>query len=341
MPSARPGSAAASSAAVGDGPSTVTAGLIDQLPSNLNVDMFCLESMDVDVGRPAKVDRVLLADDRVMRNLLAVETKWLPSCSDPFKDFQKELRPEMREKLSDWMFTVCEEERCETGVFLLSMNYVDRSLCCLPIRKSQLQLLGAVCLLIASKVKQTNHLTSSLLSYYTDYSVLPDDIRDWELMVLTVLNWDTSSVTAFDFLPLILCRLPFLLPSDEESFDGIRSKFIRHAETLAAAHCISRHCSFFLPSTVAAASISVAARLIMADKWTEDWEGQLKNIIDCDIDCLVSCREQIFQTIPKQFDIIIPADSTTRRENVDSDKEDKNSPQPKRITPPDVTDIQL
>lgn len=56
------------------------------------------------------------------------------------------------------------------------MNYVDRILSGMKIRKSQLQLVGAVCLFIASKFRQCKTLHSDVLSYFTDYSVTTQEI---------------------------------------------------------------------------------------------------------------------------------------------------------------------
>lgn len=54
---------------------------------------------------------------------------------------------------------------------------MDRFLCICPISRSQFQLLGAVCLLLATKIRQCYALTADLLCAYTDYSVKSDEIR--------------------------------------------------------------------------------------------------------------------------------------------------------------------
>ena len=54
------------------------------------------------------------------------------------------------------MIEVCEEEGSTDNVALLAVNYIDRNMSMVDIDRSQLQLLGAVGLLIASKLGNTD-----------------------------------------------------------------------------------------------------------------------------------------------------------------------------------------
>ena len=72
---------------------------------------------------------------------------------------------------------VCEEQSCEDQVFPLAVNFLDRFLCACAISRRQLQLSGAVCLLIASKIRQCHLISIDLLCYYTDHSVTPEEMK--------------------------------------------------------------------------------------------------------------------------------------------------------------------
>lgn len=56
------------------------------------------------------------------------------------------------------------------------MNYLDRFLSLEPVKKSRLQLLGATCMFVASKMKETIPLTAEKLCIYTDNSIRPDEL---------------------------------------------------------------------------------------------------------------------------------------------------------------------
>jgi len=71
---------------------------------------------------------------------------------------------------------VCEEERCQREVFPLAMNLLDRFLAVVRIRKTQLQLLGSVCLFIASKLRQSRPISPKALVQYTDWSITLEEL---------------------------------------------------------------------------------------------------------------------------------------------------------------------
>ncbi|XP_029042246.2 G1/S-specific cyclin-D2 isoform X2 [Osmia bicornis bicornis] len=188
------------------------------------MDLLCCETTESECR--AYADPALLGDDRVLQNLLKTEERYAPS-SSYFECVQRDISPLMRKIVAEWMLEVCEEQKCQDEVFPLSMNYVDRFLSICPIRKSQLQLLGTACLLLASKLREPSPLTAEVLVFYTDNSITMDDLWRWEQLVVSKLKWELSAVTPGDFLMHILSRLP--VPG---SWDPVMVR--RHAQTFIA-----------------------------------------------------------------------------------------------------------
>ena len=68
--------------------------------------LLCLEEVDSLQVAPKRAftHETLLKDKRVLRNLLAKEDAYMPSCT--YFVFQKEIRPYMRTVLTKWMLDV-------------------------------------------------------------------------------------------------------------------------------------------------------------------------------------------------------------------------------------------
>ncbi|XP_051464065.1 G1/S-specific cyclin-D2 isoform X1 [Apus apus] len=211
-----------------------------------NMELLCCE---VDPIRRALPDPNLLYDDRVLHNLLTIEERYLPHCSY-FKCVQKDIQPFMRRMVATWMLEVCEEQKCEEEVFPLAMNYLDRFLAVVPTRKCHLQLLGAVCMFLASKLKEAIPLTAEKLCIYTDNSIKPQELLEWELVVLGKLKWNLAAITPHDFIEHILRKLP--LPKDKLLL--IR----KHAQTFIALCATDFNFAMYPPSMIATGSVGAA-----------------------------------------------------------------------------------
>ena len=144
------------------------------------------------------VDQVLLTDKRVMDNMLAEETSH--TVRDYCDNIQTEVAPHMRKIVTDWMLEVCEDQHCQSEVFFLAVNYLDRFLSLVNIKKTQFQLVASVCILLASKFSQVVPISSEQLVIYTDNSVSVEQLRHWEIEVLNVLQWELGASTAHSFL---------------------------------------------------------------------------------------------------------------------------------------------
>ena len=138
-------------------------------------------------------DPLLIRDERVLRNVLRLDEDYQgsngikqlhsssnnnnrPEVKNYFKSVQREIKPHMRKIVADWMMEVCEEQHCHPEVFSLAINYLDRVLSLINIRKSQFQLLSSVCIFLASKFKESVPLCAEKLVVYADFSITSEEI---------------------------------------------------------------------------------------------------------------------------------------------------------------------
>ncbi|KAI1888396.1 hypothetical protein AGOR_G00184710 [Albula goreensis] len=250
------------------------------------MELLCLEMDTVLRARP---DPNLLYDDRVLQSLLTIEERFLPQCSY-FKCVQKDIQPFMRRMVATWMLEVCEEQKCEEEVFPLAMNYLDRFLAVVRTRKCNLQLLGAVCMFLASKLKETRPLTAEKLCIYTDNSIKPQELLEWELVVLGKLKWNLAAVTPNDFIEHIMRKLP--LP--KEKLTLIR----KHVQTFIALCATDFNFAMYPPSMIATGSFGAAICGLQLDDGDQSLLGDnltdlLAKITNTEVDCLKACQEQI------------------------------------------------
>lgn len=119
-------------------------------------------------------DPALLADGRVLENVLRGQHRQV---LDYFGlAIQTAVKPHMRKIVADWMLEVTEEQKCSPEIFSLAMNYMDRVLSRVDIRKDQFQLLASVCIFLASKFKESNPLCADKLVIYSDFSIATEEI---------------------------------------------------------------------------------------------------------------------------------------------------------------------
>ncbi|XP_034825429.1 G1/S-specific cyclin-D2-like [Maniola hyperantus] len=214
-------------------------------------------TMDMCVAGP---DRALDRDRRLLPNLLILERVHALHI-DYFQHVQIDIQPFMRKVVTTWMLEVCEEQQCEEQVYPLAVSYMDRFLAQRAISRQQLQLLAVTALLLASKFRQCHPLSVDLLCAYTDNSVFPQEVRQWEVMLLQRLNWQLSIATAFDFVEPLLARVPW----------GRSNPLVRiHALTLTSVCYTETEFLLVPPSLIAVACITAAARGLRVRMTTND-----------------------------------------------------------------------
>ena len=149
---------------------------LSHTPLSVAMDSFSAESLPPTVM--AISDPSQLNDSRVLQNLLRNEHRFAPSVPDFMTTVQRgEILPEHRKLVADWMLGIIHEKQSQPEVFWVAINLMDRFLCTCQIRKSQLQLLGAVCILVASKIREPRSIPGSDLIKYTDDSITAEELK--------------------------------------------------------------------------------------------------------------------------------------------------------------------
>ncbi|KAK4887266.1 hypothetical protein RN001_003537 [Aquatica leii] len=276
----------------------------------------------------AQKDPTIFRDVRVIENLLKDESMYVCPC-DYFTDVQVEIQPYMRNVVATWMMEVCEEQMCEEQVFPLAVNYMDRFLCVCVIKRQQLQLLGATCLLIASKIRSSTILTIDLLRAYTDYSITHSHITSWELLVLSKLQWNAAGITGFDYIDQITDRFAW----------GSESSYLRrHAHTLVSICYTEPALIQVTPSLIASACICAAMRGLRMSS-TDNATMDICNLLNIDLENLESLRIFIDQAVERGIPSTTEKTSTYPNPNSCSNSAFESPKYGQPETPPEVENV--
>merc|ERR1711862_1060624 len=225
--------------------------------------------MIIDV--PAETDPVIANDKRVLENMLNAEND--VTVYDYCANKDSKIAPHMRKIVTDWMLEVCEDQQCKSEVFFLSINYLDRFLSRVNIQKEQFQLCASVCILLASKFSQVVPISTDKLVIYTDSSVTAQELRQWEIKILNVLQWELSSVTSHSFLQHYIHGL-----ENKINIEKVRN----HAESIAAMAATEYAFICAKQSVLAAAALSVAVKEEVEDeKEHKGINEKLAQMINC------------------------------------------------------------
>ncbi|XP_071543380.1 G1/S-specific cyclin-D2-like [Panulirus ornatus] len=260
------------------------------------MELYCSEPPACSEGPIAQEDPTLLADTRVLDNLLQLQPYTMPP-QNYFKHIQKDIKPNMRKVVTRWMLELCEEHACEEQVFSVAVNFLDRFLCACVIQTTQLQLLGAVCLLLASKLRQCRPFSIELLSFYMVYEVSQEEIRRWELLLVSKLAWDLSPITACDFVDHLLRRVPRVN----------REPLVRkHATIFVMLAATELEFVHIEPSAVAVAAITAAVRGLYVSEWSNVL-STLAAAVNLDAHALLPVVDQIDLVVENESAILPPS----------------------------------
>lgn len=212
----------------------------------------------------------------------------------------------IRKKTVDWL--------CETGESLhitsesihKAVVYLDVIMSENTIVESDLQPLGLVCLLIAAKMSEKDRPVAQIKSLLMkQMSILPTQIRRYEMQVLSLLRWDLQCVTPMDFVQFFV-QQGILFTNDRVlSSTGPKlpsSKLALTARQYAeffADMCLQEYAFLSTTSLHLAASVLAAARKML--KTENIWSPQLAMMTGVQYTEISKTVEQIFKIYNKLF----------------------------------------
>eukprot|EP01116_Phalansterium_solitarium_P006323 TRINITY_DN18628_c0_g1_i1.p1 TRINITY_DN18628_c0_g1~~TRINITY_DN18628_c0_g1_i1.p1 ORF type:complete len:393 (+),score=138.95 TRINITY_DN18628_c0_g1_i1:166-1344(+) len=126
------------------------------------------------------------------------QSRYTPS--DKYMEVQTDLHPSMRSILVDWLVEVAEEYKLASETLYLCVNYVDRYLSEKKVVRGKLQLLGVVCMLLASKFEEVYAPAVDEFVYISDNTYTKKEIFELETLVLGVLKFNLAAPTVKTFL---------------------------------------------------------------------------------------------------------------------------------------------
>uniref|UniRef100_A0A673B1N7 G2/mitotic-specific cyclin-B2 n=1 Tax=Sphaeramia orbicularis TaxID=375764 RepID=A0A673B1N7_9TELE len=125
--------------------------------------------------------------------------------SSRFLQMHPRIEPRMRSILLDWMMEVSEAFTLQRHTFYLAQDYFDRFMQRqYNVQKESLQVIGATCLFLASKMEESRAVKLKQVVDVGDGAYTEQDVRRVELLILKTLGWRLSSDTALFWLELYL-----------------------------------------------------------------------------------------------------------------------------------------
>ncbi|KAA8537813.1 hypothetical protein F0562_027607 [Nyssa sinensis] len=183
---------------------------------------------------------------------------------DYIEKIQKDVTPNMRAILVDWLVEVAEEYKLLSDTLYLTISYIDRFLSLNVIHRQRLQLLGVSSMLIASKYEEISPPHVEDFCYITDNTYTKEEMVKMEADVLKSLKFEMGNPTIKTFLR----KFTGVAQEDYKS-PNLQLEFLEYY--LAELSLLDHGCVKFLPSLVAA-SVIFLSRFTIRPKfhlWSE------------------------------------------------------------------------
>ncbi len=181
---------------------TLTKNWVDKLPAHDRGD----------VADPRFVSEYV---NQIFEKMLQIESQNSPIVGDYMTACQTDLSERMRGVLVDWLVEVHWKFKLYPETLFLTVNLLDRFLSVKPnIPRSQLQLVGITCLLIAAKYEDIYAPEIKDIVHICDKTYKKEEILSMEVLILNTLNFKITTPSAL----LFLLRMAKIARCDERQF---------------------------------------------------------------------------------------------------------------------------
>lgn len=195
----------------------------------------------------------------IMTHLRETECKRRPK-TDYMECVQLDITVDMRCTLVDWLVEVALEFRVVSDTLFLAITFLDRYLSLVPTERTNLQLVGVTCLLIACKYEEIYAPQVNDFVRITDDSYTRENVITMEEHVLELLDFELTQPTAKTFVRrFVQAAAAGCLPD-------------RRLEHLCSYFVELSLCEYgslqFLPSQIAAAAVVLAQHCLGSQVWS-------------------------------------------------------------------------
>lgn len=204
-----------------------------------------------------------------------------PLNSHKLFNFQTELNSTMRYILVDWLVEVAVMKDFPSQIVHIAVSCVDKYLMRCKVQRSELQLLGITCMLIAARFQGTDIVTIREAAWLTDGTYKYEEVVRMMGEVMSSIKGQVRVLTIPDFLQLF-CSLAAVSQKTECIARYVADLSILHTE-----------CGRFSPAVMAASSVLLANAIQqIATPWAPHMH-EITGLSPADLlDCTIHLHQQ-------------------------------------------------
>ena len=191
------------------------------------------------------------------------------------KTCKSKIKDSHRKIVIDWLIRVCDEMKLIDDTLFVAVSLFDRVIEIHQIKKCHIQLFGATCLWIASKLEETLTPALSDFIYLCGNTYIESEFIDCERVVVTILHFQIASTT-----PLFYIKSIF---KDSGMF--------HFAHFFCKAMALNPDYGNTCPSVIAASSIFLAAAIFDEFPKLEAFKADPIKVSDCAAKIALSVSE--------------------------------------------------